>query len=62
MEEIKEQMTDYWSKRTPAFSELRVKEFRSGKRKLWLDEFNKYLPDQKPLKILDVGTEVHPTC
>lgn len=56
MEQIKQRMTDYWSERVPSFSELRMKEFSGKMRDRWMMEFHKYLPELKPLQILDLGT------
>ena len=56
MEQLKEQMTDYWSWRVPSFSELRKKELSGKMRERWMDEFVKYIPMDRPLKILDLGT------
>lgn len=53
---IKEKIVDYWTERTGSFSDLRCKEFFSDKKDLWLAEISKHLPDQKPLRILDLGT------
>lgn len=56
MEIIKKRITHYWSHRAEGFAEQRVREFNSGKRERWLKEFHRYLPEKKPLRILDVGT------
>lgn len=56
MEEIKQRMTGYWTERVPTFSELRMKEFSSKMRRRWMTEFEKYIPMNTPLKILDLGT------
>lgn len=56
METIKEEMMQYWAKRVEAFSAQRCREFQSPKHALWLAEFDKYLPQDRPLRILDIGT------
>lgn len=56
MEQIKKEMKDYWSRRVDAFSAQRCREFQSPKHELWLAEFAKYLPQDKALRILDIGT------
>ncbi|MFA9463090.1 MAG: class I SAM-dependent methyltransferase [Velocimicrobium sp.] len=53
---IKEEVTDYWSSRAEQFNKLKMKELKSDMRRRWLAEFRKYLPAQKGLKILDIGT------
>lgn len=54
--EIKNKIIDYWSQRVTAFSEQRLREFSSEKHGLWMNEFAKYIPMDKPLNILDLGT------
>jgi ubiquinone/menaquinone biosynthesis C-methylase UbiE len=56
MEQIKHRVTHYWSHRAEGFETQRLREFASEKRDRWLAEFRKYLPEGKPLRILDVGT------
>ena len=56
MEPIKERIEHYWSHRAEAFQELRLKEFEDEKHLRWLAEFRKYLPEGRPLRILDLGT------
>ncbi len=56
MEALKQRMTDYWSQRVESFSALRLKEFEGDKHILWLNEMKKYIPMDRKLKILDVGT------
>lgn len=56
MERIKERMTDYWTERVPTFSDLRKKEFSGKMHSRWMAEFEKQLPIDRPLKILDLGT------
>lgn len=55
-EKIKEDMVDYWSLRAEDFKKLKIEEFNSDIGKRWLFEINKYLPNKKNLKILDIGT------
>ena len=56
MDDIKQRMTHYWSQRAMDFSALRVKEFSGKMHARWMAEFRKYLPMDKPLSILDLGT------
>lgn len=54
--DIKEEVTSYWLSRAEKFNELRIQELNSDMRGRWLKELQKYLPAQKGLKILDIGT------
>lgn len=56
MEELKHRITDYWTQRVSAFSQLRLKELEGDMHLRWLAEFDRYLPKDRKLKILDVGT------
>ena len=56
MELIKHRVTHYWSHRAEGFEQQRLREFESEKKDRWLAEFRKYLPEGKPLRILDIGT------
>ena len=56
MEPIKERIEHYWSHRADAFRELRLREFDDDKHLRWLAEFRRYLPGDRPLRILDLGT------
>ena len=56
MEPIKHRVTHYWSHRAESFETQRLREYESAKRERWLDEFRRYLPEGRPLRILDVGT------
>ena len=56
MELIKHRVTHYWSHRAEAFETQRLREYDSEKRERWLAEFRKYIPQGKPLRILDIGT------
>ena len=56
MEAIKQRITHYWSHRAEGFAEQRIRELHSEKKDRWLTEFHRYLPQEKPLRILDVGT------
>lgn len=56
MKDIKNRITDYWSKRAEEFAKQRIKEFKSEKHELWMREFEKYIDTENKLKILDVGT------
>lgn len=56
MEDVKQEMIQYWSQRVDEFSAQRCREFQSPKRQLWMEEFQKYFSMSTPLHILDVGT------
>ena len=56
MELIKHRVAHYWSHRAESFETQRLREYDSEKRERWLAEFCRYLPQGKPLRILDVGT------
>ena len=56
MENLKDHIKSYWTKRAPSFVAQRLREFESEKRELWLREISRYLPQGKRLRILDVGT------
>lgn len=56
MEAIKREITDYWSQRVENFSALRTRELTGEKGRLWREELDRYLPADRALRILDVGT------
>lgn len=56
MEAIKMKITDYWAQRVESFSALRSREFAGEKGHLWSEELDRYLPADRVLTILDVGT------
>lgn len=56
MEQIKEKITDYWSQRARDFGALRLKELQGSKGRLWMAELEKYIPMDRSLRILDLGT------
>ena len=56
MELIKHRVAHYWSHRAEGFETQRLREFESEKKDRWLAEFARYLPQGRPLRILDVGT------
>ncbi len=56
MELIKHRVAHYWSHRAEAFETQRLREYESAKRERWLREFGKYLPQGRPLRVLDIGT------
>ena len=56
MELIKQRIFNYWEKRSESFSELHMQELRDDIRRRWENEIDKYLPTDRKLKILDVGT------
>ena len=56
MELIKHRVAHYWSHRAEAFEAQKLHEFDSEKRARWLAEFFRYLPQGRPLRVLDIGT------
>ena len=54
--EIELRIEKYWDKRSEDFSKLRRKELLSVNMECWRDLLLSLLPQNKPLKILDVGT------
>lgn len=56
MERLKENIMAYWSQRAEDFKTQRIREFESEKHQRWMDEIHKYLPAERPLRILDLGT------
>ena len=56
MDELKREIVDYWTGREERFEALRLDELNSNKRQRWLDELHEYLPSDRPLDILDIGT------
>ena len=56
MESIKHRVIHYWSDRAEGFETQRLHEYESEKRKRWLTELHKYLPKEKALRVLDIGT------
>ena len=56
MEEIKKEISSYWTGRSEDFARLREEELNSEMAELWLWELKKGLPEGEHLRILDVGT------
>ena len=56
MEPVKQRITHYWSQRAEAFQTQRIREFEDEKHARWLEEFNRYIPHDRPLRVLDLGT------
>ena len=56
MSDIKKRITDYWTQRAESFSQQRRRELEDDIHQRWLDELKKYIPMDKPLRILDLGT------
>ena len=52
---IHERVENYWTNRSSSFLEQRIREFHSPLKNRWITEFVKYLPQEKSLKILDIG-------
>lgn len=53
---ITQRIKDYWTVRTRDFSAVRQNELRDAISERWLAEMNAYLPQGRPLDILDAGT------
>ena len=51
----KEYITGYWQKRSTGFANLRKAELHSDKQLLWQQEITRHLPQNRRLKILDIG-------
>ena len=51
----KEYITGYWQKRSTGFANLRKAELHSDKQLLWHQEITRHLPQNRKLKILDIG-------
>ena len=56
MEPIKHRITHYWSHRAEAFQTQRIREFEDEKHERWLREFRRYIPEDRSLRVLDLGT------
>ena len=56
MEPIKQEVLHYWAQRADAFETQRLREFESEKRQRWMMEFQRYIPQDRRLKVLDIGT------
>ena len=55
MEPIKYEVKHYWSMRADSFEQQRIREFQSEKRQRWMEEFHKYIPEGRCLRVLDIG-------
>ena len=56
METLKQRMEAYWTQRADDFSQQRLKEFEGKRHDLWMKELEKYIPMDRSLDILDIGT------
>ena len=56
MKDWTDRVRDYWTARAHDFSEVRKNELHSEMGALWLREMNGFLPQDRSLDILDVGT------
>ncbi len=56
MEIIKHRVTHYWAHRAESFEVQRLREYDSELKNRWLAEFHRYLPKERPLRVLDIGT------
>lgn len=53
---IKKRIQDYWSERSETFAGQRRHELKDDIAFLWMAEIEKYIPADRTLKVLDVGT------
>lgn len=53
---LSSRIENYWTKRTHDFNTVRRNELENEISNRWLDVFHYYLPSNKTLKILDIGT------
>ncbi len=56
MDELERSVEEYWTKRAADFNTVRLNELRDPISGRWLAEMGRYLPEDRPLRILDVGT------
>ncbi|MBR3555302.1 MAG: class I SAM-dependent methyltransferase [Oscillospiraceae bacterium] len=56
MDELERSVEEYWTKRAADFLAVRLNELKDPISDRWLEEMGKYLPEGRPLRILDVGT------
>ena len=56
MEPVKKRIAAYWNRRSEAFQAQRIREFNNEKHVRWLEELNRYIPQDRPLEVLDLGT------
>lgn len=56
MEQIKERITEYWTRRASSFREQRLREMESEKAERWIAEMEPYFPQKENLRVLDLGT------
>lgn len=54
--DLTNRIENYWSKRSEDFSNIRIAELKSEKRRYWIDIICSKLPKEKNLKVLDIGT------
>lgn len=53
---IESRVQSYWTKRAHDFNVVRKNELNSSISRRWAEEIVRFLPDSRPLRILDVGT------
>ena len=53
---IKHDVVHYWARRAEAFGQQRLRELESSKPGRWLAEIQKYIPQGRCLRVLDLGT------
>ena len=56
MDELEKNVEAYWTARASDFNTVRLNELRDPISGRWLEEMGRYLPEGKPLRILDAGT------
>ncbi len=53
--DIKKRVVNYWNQRSESFMDQRRQELHDPITGRWLEEIHSFLPDKRPLNILDVG-------
>ncbi len=56
MDELEKSVEAYWTVRAPDFNTVRLNELQDPICDRWLGEMDRYLPQGRPLRILDAGT------
>ncbi|MDO4178608.1 MAG: class I SAM-dependent methyltransferase [Phascolarctobacterium sp.] len=54
--ELKQRIENYWNNRASDFKNQSIAEMKNERYDDWLEIINKYIPKQKKLRVLDIGT------